>query len=313
MNNTGFVAGTLVHTDKGLVPIQELKVGDRVLSRDEHNPNGELFYKRVLNTFVSSQKQKIVRVAYNTVKDEVTDAKIKEIEDSGQFYSVNELTDVFYIYCTQNHAFWTECTEYHAYWPKEEGWLSAVDFAQDDKEYRDKDYSLFTHNDRPIFQTSFFTFSTPLIRTNIEEIAVQQDHLASEPGDIYNFIDFSEGKPVILKNVDVYKSSQHNWWDERQDYIDLKKHPNHRLVKKIQADNDFMVIDVYFYERGLFDKDGITDSYKNLTSEERAYHSAKSDEEQYYLATVYNIEVEDHHTYFVGEHGVWVHDSRAVN
>ena len=45
MNNTGFVAGTLVHTDKGLVPIQELKVGDRVLSRDEHNPNGDLIYK----------------------------------------------------------------------------------------------------------------------------------------------------------------------------------------------------------------------------------------------------------------------------
>ena len=32
---TGFVAGTLVHTDKGLVPIQEIKVGDGVLSRPE--------------------------------------------------------------------------------------------------------------------------------------------------------------------------------------------------------------------------------------------------------------------------------------
>ena len=32
---TGFVAGTLVHTDKGLVPIQEIKVGDWVLSRPE--------------------------------------------------------------------------------------------------------------------------------------------------------------------------------------------------------------------------------------------------------------------------------------
>lgn len=58
MNNTGFAAGTLIHTDKGLVPIQELKVGDMVLSRDEHNTDGELAYKRVLNTFVSAQKQK---------------------------------------------------------------------------------------------------------------------------------------------------------------------------------------------------------------------------------------------------------------
>jgi len=33
---TGFVAGTLVHTERGLVPIQEIKVGDRVLSRPEN-------------------------------------------------------------------------------------------------------------------------------------------------------------------------------------------------------------------------------------------------------------------------------------
>ena len=31
-NINGFVAGTLVHTDKGLVPINKIKVSDRVLS-----------------------------------------------------------------------------------------------------------------------------------------------------------------------------------------------------------------------------------------------------------------------------------------
>ena len=31
----GFVAGTLVHTDKGLVPIEQIKVGDMVLSKPE--------------------------------------------------------------------------------------------------------------------------------------------------------------------------------------------------------------------------------------------------------------------------------------
>lgn len=269
MNNTGFVSGTLIHTDKGLVPIQELKGGDMVLSRDEHNPDGELAYKRVLNTFVSPQKQRIVRVAYWTVKDEVTDARVREIEDSERFPNPDELTNVFYIYCTENHAFWT----------KEEGWLSAVDLATDDKEYRDKDYSLVTHNNRPIFQTSFYTFSTPLIRTSIEDIAIQRDHLSDEPGDIYNFIDFSEGKPVILKNVDVYKSAQYNWWDERQDHIDLSENPNHRFVKKIQTDDDFrMVQNAYLHDEGLLDKDGWTGAYEKLTDEERQYYSAKSDE-----------------------------------
>lgn len=35
--SSGFVAGTLVHTDKGLIPIQNLKVGDLVISTDENN------------------------------------------------------------------------------------------------------------------------------------------------------------------------------------------------------------------------------------------------------------------------------------
>lgn len=30
MNNAGFAAGTLIHTDKGLVPIQDIKAGDLI-------------------------------------------------------------------------------------------------------------------------------------------------------------------------------------------------------------------------------------------------------------------------------------------
>jgi hypothetical protein len=46
--DSGFVAGTLVHTDKGLVPIEQIKVGDLVLSKPE-NGEGELAYKSVVN------------------------------------------------------------------------------------------------------------------------------------------------------------------------------------------------------------------------------------------------------------------------
>ena len=45
MTDSGFVAGTLIHTDKGLVPIQELKVGDMVLSKDESG-EGDLVYSK---------------------------------------------------------------------------------------------------------------------------------------------------------------------------------------------------------------------------------------------------------------------------
>lgn len=49
-----FIAGTRVQTDKGLVRIEEIKVGDMVLSQPEGG--GEQAYKRVLNTFVYQDK-----------------------------------------------------------------------------------------------------------------------------------------------------------------------------------------------------------------------------------------------------------------
>lgn len=55
-----FMAGTLVHTYKGLVPINKIKVGDRVLSRDENNPDAENVYKRVVSTFKSAEKKRII-------------------------------------------------------------------------------------------------------------------------------------------------------------------------------------------------------------------------------------------------------------
>jgi len=44
-----FAKGTLVHTKEGLVPIEQIKVGDWVLSKPENG--GEQAYKRVLQTF----------------------------------------------------------------------------------------------------------------------------------------------------------------------------------------------------------------------------------------------------------------------
>lgn len=55
-NQSGFVAGTLVHTDQGLVPIEQLKVGDLVLSMPEEGV-GEKAYKKVLETLISENKK----------------------------------------------------------------------------------------------------------------------------------------------------------------------------------------------------------------------------------------------------------------
>jgi len=52
----GFAAGTLVHTGKGLVPIEQIKVGDMVLSKTEGG-KGDLVYQSVTETFVSEDKE----------------------------------------------------------------------------------------------------------------------------------------------------------------------------------------------------------------------------------------------------------------
>lgn len=78
-----FVGGTPVWTDKGLVPIEQIKVGDMVLSQPEGK--GELTYKRVINTYVYQDK---------TVNNVV-------------LYNLDE-EDYNYIFATANHPFWVE-------------------------------------------------------------------------------------------------------------------------------------------------------------------------------------------------------------
>lgn len=57
----GVAAGTLVHTKEGLVPIEQIKVGNYVLSKPENG--GEQAYKRVLQTFAHTP-ERVIQVEY---------------------------------------------------------------------------------------------------------------------------------------------------------------------------------------------------------------------------------------------------------
>lgn len=57
----GFIAGTPVWTDRGLVPIEQLKIGDSVLSQPEGT--GERTYRKVVRTF-SYEDTEILCVRY---------------------------------------------------------------------------------------------------------------------------------------------------------------------------------------------------------------------------------------------------------
>ncbi|WP_022972644.1 polymorphic toxin-type HINT domain-containing protein [Xanthomonas maliensis] len=81
-----FIAGTLVWTDRGLVPIEQLKIGDSVLSQPEET--GEQAYRKVVRTF-SYEDKEILCVRYGIVGDETSYA----------YYNH---------YATDNHPFWVK-------------------------------------------------------------------------------------------------------------------------------------------------------------------------------------------------------------
>lgn len=81
-----FPKGTLVHTQNGLVPIEQIKVGDMVLSKHESG-EGEQAYKPVTRVFEHGPT-KVVRVWY--------------IEDS------EKPTYGGTVFTTQEHPFWVE-------------------------------------------------------------------------------------------------------------------------------------------------------------------------------------------------------------
>ena len=84
--STCFPKGTLVHTENGLVPIEKIKVGDRVLSKHESG-EGEQAYKPVTKVF-EHEPTKVVQVWYVEAAEKPT---------YGGF-----------VFTTLEHPFWVE-------------------------------------------------------------------------------------------------------------------------------------------------------------------------------------------------------------
>ncbi|MFG6458750.1 Hint domain-containing protein [Roseateles sp. BYS96W] len=115
-----FAAGTLVHTKEGLKPIEQIQVGDWVLSKPENG--GEQACKRVVKTF-AHPPERVVEVQYVLPNQDI---------NSSQGFRVGRLV------ATPSHPFWT----------KEEGWTAPINmqgygmthFHFEDKDGADLDY-----------------------------------------------------------------------------------------------------------------------------------------------------------------------------
>ena len=102
LDGGGFVAGTLVHTKNGLVPIEQIRVGDLVLSQPESK--GELAYKRVVNTFVHDDKE-IYLVEYCVTNTPFNSHEGFHYEE---FWREEEKLPRGYLVATGNHPFWVK-------------------------------------------------------------------------------------------------------------------------------------------------------------------------------------------------------------
>lgn len=241
-HKSGFVAGTWVHTDKGLVAINKLKVGDKVLSGDENNPDGELTYKKVLSTFKSAQKQKIIYVEYS---------------------GVNEWGG--YLFCKENYPFWIDrITDYDdienlKFEPV--GWTPAIDLQGTEN------HVVRTLGDDVKFISTYEDNNKRVVKLECNPDWAE----LCDPSDPFALVDFSSGRPTFLVGKRPWPSVNSLAFE----VDDVKGHEDVRF---------------------MFSTDSQLEAYLNE-------YTYESDAYQDY---VYNIEVEDYHTYFVGREGVWV-------
>ena len=232
----GFVAGTLVHTDKGLVPIEQIKVGDIVLSKPESG-EGELAYKPVVNTLEFDDKE----VWYVEFRSSL--CYPYERMDSGEIPYHNE-----FIIGTPNHPFWV------------------VGEREETLDFYILGIPKITFYPVPHWRKlEQLTPNTVVLLVNgfLSTVAnIQPVFVMSDPD-----LGFLQGYPSGY------------WWDaESGSFINLKGTP----TLHSQEFDTFFNKDMRFFSR---------DSEWDYPVKTRK---------------VYNFEVADYHTYFVGEGGIWV-------
>jgi hypothetical protein len=226
-----FAAGTLIHTKEGLKPIEDIKVGDWVLSRPEDN-KGENAYKRVTRTMQFDDKP-VWRVAVGSERTHIEQAVI----------------------VTGNHPFYIVDNNVRS---SRKGWDRA-DSLEDFMDYallKDEEHCIVTKVD-------------PLLKTKREGIAWVASGRDVSWGEYWG--DHCHGCEIDLRGGRI------------QEQTELKLSE--------------------FCMEG--DTEDIEGTFGN--------HSASGYVAPWaYQCTVYNFEVEDFHTYFVGELGIWVHDTQQA-
>lgn len=192
-----FPAATRITTDKGLVRIEDIKVGDKVLSKSESGL-GEQEFKPVVRT-VKYDNKELWQLTYCIIpahlnSSNITIKDIKNLSRKGK---------VFGISATPNHPFWV----------KDIGW-TALDTLQFGQliEMKDSGTLAFVVMIRPVYKTTESDVAAiPSIRNVLDSNArgfeiSDEDHYDFnkyyENGDAETLNDYNSASPLLVEGFE---------------------------------------------------------------------------------------------------------------
>jgi|TARA_A100001518_G_C1227302_1_gene80939 hypothetical protein len=270
MNNmdkdfSGFTAGTLVHTETGLVPIEQLEIGDKVLSKAADGL-GDLVYKRITRT--TTNDASIFMMYFNTyVNPQLNLADRVNLRRKLKKQQI--LPEPLLM--TADHPFWTQ----------NRGWVRADKLnAQDILVTKDNTY--FTTDSGGGYDYRYEGI-IPMYHANKKGYAYQVS-FGDETGELKgSYVNLLTGR------YELYTDPAPTWinklWQADSEW-------EQRLLEKTPKDEREHA-EFFGFRQGEW-KDPNTIDW--------------AEGEGPLTMTVYNIEVEDTHTYFVGEQGLWVNE-----
>lgn len=261
---SGCVAGTLVHTEQGLVAIEQLKVGDKVLSKVT-NGSDELVYKAVSRTMITDNVP-VFLIEFEPYVDPTLSIS-ERINLRRALRKQLQLTPLF---ITANHPFWTT----------NHGWLKAEQLTTQDP-IMTREGQKFVSQRGGGFDAKYKGI-VPILKTDRENLGYVVNY-GDDTGQIPGyFVDLQTKQEEGISSryrpiIDKLWINDHEW---KQRLLD-------QTPEEHREGAEF-----YGFRQGHW-RDPETVVW--------------GEDEGPLTMTVYNIEVEETQTYFVGEQGVWVH------
>lgn len=288
--SSGFVAGTFVMTDEDIVPIQNLKVGDLILSNSK-DKNGEVEFKPVANIYIHENKEVWM---VKSIKYMASFAQINAKKSSDKIRILNSASGSADFLATPNHPIWVvgrgikkskdseRLDEIVMY--SEPYWKRVDQLERYEVMVNADGVMYYIERAQPVYQFD----------TNIN-IPLKPSYMWYQ--DEYYGKNYDKYGNVIRCDADGN-------WIEPDDYGNPDEYEEISPEELERRRNRGWVLDCEYYEqKGIIPSpiDGILTVENKIKDIQSSYIP--------FLANVYNIEIEDNHTYCVDTAKIIVGDS----